>query len=193
MQTTLSPQNTALERNALFDASLQLISEGRFFPNTMREVAFRARMSAATASYIYQSKNQLEIDLVENVVDKITSVMNRAIAKGGTFKEVFFDLWYALSKFYVKNPPVISLLEQFGNLSSSSAEYPGSSPALVGFFSPANLPQTFKPGNAEVIAFLYHESIMTGVRMKLRNLSGADDIDMRNLPHALWVSMCIGG
>lgn len=191
MQTTLPPEHATMERNALFNAALQLISEGKFFRSTMEEIAFHARISAATVAYIFQSKETLSTDLVETVVDKISLIIDREADAATTFKHGFFNLWYALFRFYAENPHVIALLEQYKNVSSVTCrKHPAVSAGLVDFFDVPDRPAA--PNlNTETLAFLYHENIITAVKMKLTHSSVADDFEVDKLPQLLWQSLTV--
>lgn len=191
MQTTLPPEHAIMERNALFSAALQLISEGKFFRSTLEEIAFHARISGATVAYIFQSKETLSTDLVETVIDKISLIIDREVDSAATFKDGFFNLWYSLFTFYAENPHVIALLEQYKNVSSvTRRKHPSVSGGLVDFFDVPDRPAA--PNlNAETLAFLYHENIITAVKMKLTHLSVADDLEVSKLPQLFWQSLTV--
>lgn len=191
MQTTLAPEQAVMERNALFNAALRLISEGKFFRSTMEEIAFHAKISGATVAYIFQNKETLSTDLVDSVINKISSIINREAKQSVTFKDGFFNLWHALFAFYSENPHIIALLEQYKNVSSvTNRKHPGVAGELVEFFNIPDRPAD--PNlNSETLAFLFHENILTAVKMRLTNLPAGDDLEVDKLPQLFWQSLTI--
>lgn len=187
MQKTLSPQSTVQERRLLFDASMQLIGTGRFLNATMQEVAYQARMSEATAVYIFENRQQLLSELITYHAANIYSVIDESTRLSARpFKDRFFDLWKRLHQCYTSTSGMPAFLQQFDILSKSARSiivYPGYAAKLVEFFRNAPSGAT-DISEAETIAYLFHENVLTAAQMKSRaGISG--DFDTR-MPEMLW-------
>jgi AcrR family transcriptional regulator len=188
MQKTLSPNSTVQERKLLFDASMQLISTGRFLNATMQEIAFQARMSEATVSFIFENRTHLLADLIEYTATNIYTVIDDATRLSARpFKDRFFDLWKKLHQTYGSTPGMPAFLNQFDVLARNArslAVYPGHARRLVEFFrnAPAGL---IDVSDAETIAYLFHENALSAAQMKTRATDLSDDIS-RHMPEMLW-------
>lgn len=188
MHKTLSPNSTVQERKLLFDASMQLIGNGRFLNATMQEIAFQARMSEATVSYIFENRTHLLADLIEYTAKNIYNVIDDATRLSARpFKDRFFELWKKLHFCYASTPGMPAFLHQFDVLSKNArslAVYPGHARRLVDFFksAPAGL---IDVSDAETIAYLFHENVLSAAQMKSRTTDISDDINM-HMPEMLW-------
>lgn len=188
MQKTLSPQSTVQERKLLFDASLLLISKGRFLNATMQEIAYQARMSEATVAYIFEHRTHLLGDLLTFTATNIYDLIDDATRLSARpFKERFFELWKRLHRHYVATPGLPAFLQQFDILSKNArsiAIYPGYAPRLVDFFK--NAPAgSIDVSDAETIAYIFHENVVTSAQMKMRATAMTDDV-MAHMPEMLW-------
>jgi len=188
MQKTLSPKSTVQERKLLFDASMQLISNGRFLNATMQEIAFQARMSEATVSYIFENRTHLLADLLEYTASNIYGVIDDATRLSARpFKDRFFELWKKLHHCYASTHGMPAFLNQFDVLSKNARSltiYPAYARRLVEFFksAPAGL---IDVSDAETIAYLFHENVLSAAQVKARASEISDDIN-RHLPEMLW-------
>lgn len=188
MQKTLSPQSTVQERRLLFNASLQLISRGRFLNATMQEIAYQAHMSEATVAYIFENRTHLLYDLIEHTSSGIYAVMDewtRAQAK--PFKVRFFDLWKRLHQYYTAVPDLPAFLQQFDVLSKNAKSlciYPGYYQPLIDFFNhaPAGV---IDVSDAETLAYIFHENVLTSAQLKTRAQGRAGEIHA-HMPEMLW-------
>src|SRR5918993_5542589 len=160
MHKTLSPNSTIQERKMLFDASMHLINNGKFLNATMQEIAFQARMSEATVSYIFENRTQLLADLIEYAVGNIYGVIDDATRLGiRPFKDRFFTLWKQLHYCYASTHGMPAFLLQYDVLAKNARTltlYPGFAPRLVDFFrsAPEGL---IDVADAETVAYLFHE------------------------------------
>lgn len=188
MQKTLSPQSTVQERRLLFDASMQLISTGRFLNATMQEIAYQARMSEATAGYVFENRQQLLSELIAHQAANIYAVINDAtLLTARPFKERFFELWKKLHQCYVTTPGMAAFLQQFDVLSKSARSiivYPGYAMRLVEFFKKAPS-GAIDVSDAETIAYLFHENALTAAQMKARATGMSADFNT-HMPEMLW-------
>lgn len=188
MQKTLSPKSTVQERKLLFDASMHLISNGRFLNATMQEIAYQARMSEATVAFIFENRTHLLADLIEYAVGNINNIIDDA-TKSNTllFKDRFFELWKRLYSCYGSTPGLPAFLQQYDVLSKSARSlklYPGYSERLVEFFrnAPSGL---LDVSDAETIAYLFHENVLTAAQMKTRTASRPESVNT-HMPEMLW-------
>jgi AcrR family transcriptional regulator len=188
MHKTLSPQSTVQERKLLFDASMHMINNGRFLNATMQEIAFQARMSEATVAYIFENRTQLLADLMVYTTNNIHTVVDDATRLSArSFKERFFDLWKRLHLFYTSTPHMPAFLQQFEVLSKSARSltiYPGYGQRLIDFFrnAPAGL---IDVSDAETIAYLFHENVLSSAQMKTRATSVSEGINT-HMAEMLW-------
>lgn len=193
MQKTLSPQSTVQERKLLFDASMQLISNGRFLNATMQEIAFQARMSEATAYYIFENRPQLLAELIEHTSGHIYAVIDDATRLSvRPFKERFFELWKRLHFCYANTPGLPSFLQQYDVLSKSARSltlYPGYAQRLVDFFksAPAGV---IDVSDADTVAYIFHENVLTAAQTKARFAGMSEDINAR-MPEMLWKYLAV--
>jgi len=188
MHKTLSPQSTVQERKLLFDASLQLINQGRFLNATMQEIAFQARMSEATVLYIFENRTQLLAELIAYITANIHTVVDDATRLSARpFKERFFELWKRLHQFYSATPNMPSFLQQFDVLSKSArsiALYPGYAPRLVDFFKNAPV-GLIDVSDAVTMAYLFHENVVSSAQMKTRAIGVSEEINTQ-MAEMLW-------
>ncbi|MGC3946546.1 MAG: TetR/AcrR family transcriptional regulator [Chryseolinea sp.] len=188
MQKTLSPKSTVQERKLLFDASMHLIGNGRFLNATMQEIAYQARMSEATVAFIFENRTHLLNDLIEYTVGNTNDIIDDATKTSARpFKDRFFDLWKKLYSIYVSTPGLPAFLQQYDVLSKNARSvklYPGYSPRLVDFFkhAPSGL---LDVSDAETIAYLFHENVLTAAQMKTRSASRPESINA-HMPEMLW-------
>jgi AcrR family transcriptional regulator len=187
MHKTLSPTSTVQERKLLFDASMHLISNGKFLNATMQEIAFQARMSEATVAYIFENRTHLLAELIEYTASNIYGVIDDTTRLSARpFKDRFFDLWKRLHQCYSATPGMPAFLQQFNVLTKNARSlmlYPGYAPRLVDFFrnAPSGL---IDVSDAETIAYLFHENALTAAQMKTR--AGMSDNINTHMPEMLW-------
>lgn len=172
----------------LFDASMHLISNGRFLNATMQEIAYQARMSEATVAFIFENRTQLLADLIEFIAGNTQDIIDDATRPNTRpYKDRFFDLWKRLYNSYVSTPGLPAFLQQYDVLSKNARSlriYPGYSQCLVDFFR--NAPSTLVDGSdAETVAYLFHENVLTAAQMKTRT-SGRPESVNTHMPEMLW-------
>ena len=186
MHKTLSPNSTVQERKLLFDASMQLISNGKFLNATMQEIAYQARMSEATVAYIFENRTHLLAELIEYTASNIYGVIDDTTRLSARpFKDRFFELWKRLHQCY-STPGMPAFLQQFNVLTKNARSltlYPGYAPRLVDFFrnAPSGL---IDVSDAETVAYLFHENALTAAQMKTR--AGMSDNLNLHMPEMLW-------
>jgi len=158
--------NLIPERNAFFDASLRLVKQGRFQGASMSEIAFVARISARTVPYVFESRDELVSELGAMIISQITKKMNDVFSSPGSFKQRFFNGWTALYEYYSEHPNVIAFMEQFGSLSQTHVVYPGNARILIDFFRMAADFELSTALNAETLAYVFHDNILSAARMR---------------------------
>ena len=167
---------------------MHMINNGRFLNATMQEIAFQARMSEATVSYIFENRPQLLADLMVYTTNNIQAIVDDATRLSvRSFKERFFDLWKRLHLYYTSTPHMPAFLQQFEVLSKSARSltiYPGYGTRLVDFFrnAPAGL---IDVSDAETIAYLFHENVLSSAQMKARATSVSEGINT-HMAEMLW-------
>lgn len=187
VKKTLDPRIIAFEREAFFRASLKLIKEGRFQLAPMDEIAFRARISGLATPFIFESKESLFSDLVENVTSQIAKVINNELSKSYSFKQKFFALWLALYDYYSRHPGVVSFIEQKETLCQSSSVNvcPDVFELLIDFFRTAK-GEFLNDISSETLASVFHENVLTAVKLTSNAAPATEHLRLKLLPLLLW-------
>ena len=188
---TLNPINAMLERNAFYDASLRLVKDGKFQAMSVTEIAFMARISERAIPFIFESRERLVSDLIEHVTSQIANTIEGAAKKSTSYKQRFFDVWHALYEHYTKNPNVIAFIEQFDNINKKGFLHPASTAALIDLFKKAQIGEVIKPVNAETLAYIFHENVVTAAKMHASKLFADINFAPQQFPEMLWTSVSV--
>ena len=188
---TLNPINAMPERNAFYDASLRLVKDGKFQAMSVTEIAFMARISERAIPFIFESRERLVSDLIEHVTSQIANTIEGAAKKSTSYKQRFFDVWHALYEHYTKNPNVIAFMEQFDNINKKGSLHPASTAALIDLFKKAQMAEVIKPVNAETLAYIFHENVVTAAKMHTSKLFADINFAPQQFPEMLWTSVSV--
>jgi AcrR family transcriptional regulator len=103
------------KREAILEATLELISEHGFHGTAMSMIADRASVGAGTIYRYFEGKE----DLVTQLYLEVKREMGRAILAGYSedlsLRERFRTLWLNMLHYYMEHPCELAFLEQFDN------------------------------------------------------------------------------
>ncbi|MEX2234786.1 MAG: hypothetical protein WD824_21670 [Cyclobacteriaceae bacterium] len=180
----------AMEKNAIFEASLKLLKAGKFQGTPLAEIAFLSKMSSRLIENIFNTRENLLCEMSAMLTSRIIRVIADAGEKSRSFKESFFQVWTALYKYYTRNPDVIAFMEQFETIKVSQKEprviHPGNSTPLIQLFTHPDCPLE----NRETLAAIFHSNVLSAAKMS----SASDFNDLKLQPEffsqLLWNGLC---
>lgn len=105
----------AEKKKAIFESTLELVTEHGFHGTPMSLVAKRAGVAAGTIYHYFESKEKLICELFEYVRKQAVEVVLKEVQSDLPFKDCFFNLWFSLFSFYKENQNVLKFFEQFTN------------------------------------------------------------------------------
>lgn len=101
------------KKKAIFESTLELVTEKGFHGCSMSAVAKQANVGAGTIYHHFEGKEELICELYTYIVDKISTAMLAGIEPAQPFKERFFKLWMNLYHFYVRNQTYPKYIQQY--------------------------------------------------------------------------------
>ncbi len=170
MKTIIKSDNLKMEKKAIFEASLKLLSEGKFYASSLAEIAFQANLSGTMILYVFESRGNLLQEMSESLTKQIVDTLYEAGKYSLDFKERFFDNWMALYRFYTICPHAIAFIEQFENLKSlphpERIIHPAKSNPLIDLFKNGIDREMDRYPNAEMLAVIFHANALTAAKIK---------------------------
>ena len=155
----------AMEKNAIFDASLKLLKAGKFQGTPLVEIAFLSRMSSRLIENVFATREELLGELSSTLTSRIIGIIEDAGARSTSFRESFFYIWNALYKYYTRNPDVIAFMDQFETIKVSQKAprmvHPANSTPLIQLFTRPECP--FE--NKETLAAIFHSNVLSAAKM----------------------------
>ena len=110
------------KREAILQATLELVSEHGFHGTAMSMIAEKANVGAGTIYRYFDGKESLMVELYLEIKQE----MGRAIAAGydeaGPLRERFRTLWLNMFHYHVRHPREMAFTEQFANSPYTSEE-----------------------------------------------------------------------
>lgn len=177
----------AQKKQAIFESILDLIRDHGFHGAPMSLVAKNAGVAAGTIYHYFESKEQLICELYDYNRDRIISTIDAALARGGTYREKFFNIWLSLYKFYVKEPNVLIFFEQFINSPFNVDRYPGHYRGqLYNFFSEGIKQGLIKPLKPELLLVLVMGSINSTAKLHVFGKTPVTKTDLQRIAETLW-------
>ena len=101
------------KREAILNATLELINKHGFHASPMSMVAKEAGVAAGTIYHYFESKEELINALYLNHKEKLLKISLIQDDTSKPYKERFRHFFYALFEFYVKNPKEFMFAEQY--------------------------------------------------------------------------------
>lgn len=159
-----------MEKRAIFQASLKLLREGKFFATPLSEIAFQANLSGTLIRDVYESREKLLEELSESLTEQIVITIEDALKNSVGRKERFFQSWMALYKYYTLYPDAIAFIEQFDNLkalqNADKIVHPAKSKPLTELFHREELTAGESTGSTETLAYFFHANVLTAAKIK---------------------------
>lgn len=174
-QMNLAIDQTRFEKQAIFEASLKLLREGRFHAMKMDEIAFLANISAAMMARVFKTREKLLEELATVVTLQIQHELDAFRQNSASLKERFLNSWLALYQFYTRYPDVVAFIDQFENLKKSLdpllIKHPATFQSLIDLFNDDNIASDTP---RETLAWLLHENALSAAKMSIRHPSSTD-------------------
>jgi TetR/AcrR family transcriptional repressor of multidrug resistance operon len=158
------------KKRAIFESTLDLVTEKGFHGCPMSSVAKTAGVAAGTIYHHFESKDQLICELYDYLSGKLRDVMFAGENKEMDFKERFFNFWMNLYNFYILNPSYPRFCQQFVH-SPYYASYGdnGVTDPFLGkifhFLQEGVDQEVLQPVNPVILGVLVHNNIMTSARI----------------------------
>ena len=102
-------------REAVLQATLNLVTERGLYDTPMSEIAREARVAAGTIYHYFDSKHKLILDLYSEAKVKMGEALMEKYDGRAPYQTQFAQFWKNLFTFFIKNPTLFMFLEQFDN------------------------------------------------------------------------------
>jgi AcrR family transcriptional regulator len=103
------------KRQEIINAALQVIAEHGFHEAPIALIAERAGVGAGTIYRYFATKDQLIVDLFQELHAQISSFLSQGYQADQPIRERFFHLGTSLLRYFIANPREFRFLEQFFN------------------------------------------------------------------------------
>lgn len=114
MNVQLEVENVSEKKTAILVNMLELIEEHGLLGVPMSLLAKKAGVAAGTIYHYFESKDAIILELFNNVRESIThEIFKMKDRSKDNYSERFKCLWVNLFQYFVKNPRVLSFMEQF--------------------------------------------------------------------------------
>lgn len=175
------------KKQAIFESTLELIRDHGFHGAPMSLVAKNAGVAAGTIYHYFESKEQLICELYNYNRQRVTSVIESALAEGGSYKDNFFRIWTSLYQFYVQEPNVLIFFEQFINSPFNVHKYANYSRSkLFDFFSEGISSGVLKSVKPQFLLLLVMSSISSTAKMHVFGKVPLSKSDLHRIAEILW-------
>lgn len=175
------------KKKAIFESTLALVKDHGFHGTPMSLVAKHAGVAAGTIYHYFESKEQLICELYDFNRERLTEVIQQALANKGSVKEKFQKVWTALYQFYVKQPNVLIFFEQFVNSPFNVDKYPNHFRGqLYTFFAEGIKTGQLKPIKTEILLVLVMGSISSTAKLHLFGKVPLSAADQTRVVEILW-------
>ena len=101
------------KRDAILEATLQLLSEHGFHGTPISMIAERAGVGAGTIYRYFENKEHLINQLFTDIKKRVIKAMLKDYREEGTYKERFKHLWINLISYCIENPREFQFVEQY--------------------------------------------------------------------------------
>lgn len=103
------------KRKTILDAALNLISEQGFHGAAMSRLAKEAGVSVGIIYHYFQNKDQLINELYKEIFREFAESLSKLHDPTLPLKTQILQLWRAMVRYYLKNPTIVSYVQQFKN------------------------------------------------------------------------------
>ena len=177
--------NLRMEKKAIYEASLKLLSEGKFHASSLAEIAFEAKLSWTSIIFVFETRDKLLQEMSEHVTQEIHHTIDEAVRPHPEHKERFFALWKALNRYYSQHPNAIAFVEQFENLKSlphaGKIVHPAMSTPLIDLFTPQEINDDDRRETAIMFAAIFHANVLSAAKIAAAEKTISDTLPDKNL------------
>lgn len=106
---------TSDKRKVILNAALHLISEKGFHGAAMSKLAKEAGVSVGIIYHYFQNKDELIDELYKEINRDLADALLKIHDNSQPLKDQIQALWRFLVHFYLKNPGIVSFLQQYKN------------------------------------------------------------------------------
>ncbi len=103
------------KKEAILQATLQLITEQGFHATPMSQIAKEAGVAAGTIYLYFQNKEELLNALYLQIKSQLGDVIFQGISPGMPVRVAFEKIWYNGLNFYLEHPLNLLFVEQYDN------------------------------------------------------------------------------
>jgi AcrR family transcriptional regulator len=183
----------AEKKKAIFESTLDLVTENGFHGTPMSLVAKRAGVAAGTIYHYFESKEQLICELFSYAQEQVKAVVQKEDCATIPFKECFFNLWIGLYTFYRDNPNVLKFFEQFINSPYNKCqvglEQDEFHRLLFAFFERGISEGQLRQISPKILGTLAHSSIISTAKIQSSGRLILQDGELEQIPLILWDGM----
>src|SRR6476620_7449155 len=101
------------KKEAILQSTLELIGSNGFHGSPMSLIAKNAGVAAGTIYHYFPSKEVLIFELYAHIKKGIEKAMFKNDDQNQSFQQRFFNLFINVCSYYIKNPNVLTFLEQY--------------------------------------------------------------------------------
>ncbi|MES3017639.1 MAG: TetR/AcrR family transcriptional regulator [Bacteroidota bacterium] len=101
------------KKDAILKSTLDLIGTNGFHGSPMSLIAKNAGVAAGTIYHYFPSKEELIFELYAHIKSGLHAAMFKNDDENKSFQDRFFNLFINLCSHYIKNPNVLTFLEQY--------------------------------------------------------------------------------
>lgn len=155
----------------IFRATFSLIAENGIHNTPMSAISKKSEVAAGTIYNYFESKDvlinalyiHLKKDLIQNVM--------KGFDKESTFRESFFQIWRNYYSYLVKNPDILSFMEQITNTPIITEDTKKEADEITipwaEFLESGMQTGIFKINNIYLIASLIHSSVTSLAKLQI--------------------------
>ncbi|MCX2739316.1 TetR/AcrR family transcriptional regulator [Pontibacter anaerobius] len=181
------------KKRAIFESMLELVKEKGFHGTPMSMVAKRAGVAAGTIYHYFDSKEKLICELYHYIQQQVIEIVKHEDCTDISFKECFFNLWYALFTYYTEKPSILRFFEQFVNspYNTNKDEFGKDEfhRLLFRFFERGIKEGHLRPVSPKILGTLAHSNIISTVKIQASGRLTLQDGELEQIPLILWDGM----
>lgn len=111
------------KRDAILEATLDLIAERGFHDTPMSMIAKESGVSAGIIYHYFASKEELIYDLYYEIKRDMFQKVMRGFSEQQPYRQRFLNLWLNFLRYYIDHPRETVFLEQFENSPYSQPDH----------------------------------------------------------------------
>ncbi|MBD3631304.1 TetR/AcrR family transcriptional regulator [Cyclobacterium sp.] len=185
-------ENISDKKKAIFESTINLITENGFHGTPMSMVAKNAGVAVGTIYHYFESKNQLIGELHAYNRGRVVEIIKETIGENISHKKTFQNIWTNLYQFYIENTNVLIFFEQFINSPYNINKFPTHFQGeLFDFFKGGIGKGEIKDVKPEILVVLTLGSITTSAKLHKFGSIPLNFTDQHNIIQILWDGMAV--